>query len=812
MSEFPLNIENKEDYPDKVNSLSGVDSKYYESAEEKNKKTRALTELNQRLTTEEQKDFTGGVYSVKNKSLDPNNPLDSFLPFQGELNVSYKVRNDFSSSENNGYWFWNGTVYEQETLLVNGVIEEGNQDAVNGGDVYVALIKKTDKTNSINLFDANDIIEGTYISTGSGNLANPGGNYTVSQWIAIDENKKYIIQGRNTAFGDNGTRYKNAVGTILRPLENDDATERTNYDMPNANGRLMIPTGATHVQFTVKFNVATMPAEIMLVESDNFVEWYEPYNKVIKDEQIGLRREVSPSNNKTVGSTALSNYLKDNEDILQKIVPSYNLINDEFANAGTGNPQALAGSQRTDWIKINPENIYYVKGRVQNGGIVFRDSSGNKIKPIDENGVTQDYYWLNYYNGRLYIPNGAVEVMITSIYNLPLFETFEFYYVKFRADLKNTSSGVKLFIPKYIETYVGDTIQLFKYSMINAFNPKNYNIQVLSNKVDGVGFAGDDYPRYWQYTTVAEEEINLTFELYDNEGNFIDVKQSVLKIKNNNTQPSSNINVLMVGDSLTFYNRIPDEFKRVLTSNDAFSNNYNDLLNGNTVIKPAGKNYSNITLVGTQLINYIGWTGQEKHEGYSGRTWDYFVNNNGSPFTNNGSLDFANYLTTNSISSIDVMYIGLAWNDIVKTMTSNSDVASLTPDILTFLRAVHTQLPNCKIYLWSENFPSMLGGVGNHPYGSDSRTNEHNWKIRLQNIYEEYDRIANLTEFSSYVKFISSHLMYDAENMNQWGTAIKNNRITNTEVRGTDDVHPSDGGFFQIADALIRSFIYNHLT
>ena len=48
MTEFPLNIPDKEDYPDKLIALSGTNPKYYESAEEKNKKTRALTELDLR--------------------------------------------------------------------------------------------------------------------------------------------------------------------------------------------------------------------------------------------------------------------------------------------------------------------------------------------------------------------------------------------------------------------------------------------------------------------------------------------------------------------------------------------------------------------------------------------------------------------------------------------------------------------------------------------------------------------------------------------------------------------------------------------
>uniref|UniRef100_UPI002300D5D5 hypothetical protein n=1 Tax=Tenacibaculum soleae TaxID=447689 RepID=UPI002300D5D5 len=45
MSEFPLNINDKEDHPYKVAKLVNVPSKFYESAQELNKKRRALEEL-----------------------------------------------------------------------------------------------------------------------------------------------------------------------------------------------------------------------------------------------------------------------------------------------------------------------------------------------------------------------------------------------------------------------------------------------------------------------------------------------------------------------------------------------------------------------------------------------------------------------------------------------------------------------------------------------------------------------------------------------------------------------------------------------
>jgi hypothetical protein len=370
------------------------------------------------------------------------------------------------------------------------------------------------------------------------------------------------------------------------------------------------------------------------------------------------------------------------------------------------------------------------------------------------------------------------------------------------------TNTVKLVLPKEIETYVGDTLQIFKYNICSAYNPAIYNIQAVSSKVTGTDYAGDDYRRYWQYVTTVAEEFNVTFYCYDNNRILLDSQVVKIKVAAHAGSPASNKNVIFVGDSLTFYNRIPDEFARVLKSTDV-QTTLTDALNGNTIIKSPGKGKTNITLVGTQKNNWLGWVGTELHEGYSGWTWNDFITT-GSPFYIGGALNFTQYKTNAAIPSIDIMYLGLGWNDIIKSMATDTDTASVISAAKTFLRAVKAQMPATLVYLWTENFPSLMGGEGNHPYGSDVRVDIQTWKSRLTNVYAAYKVIVEDPEFSTFVKLIGANCMFDSENMLQFGLANKNNRLANTEIRGTDDVHPSNGGFFQHADSLIRSFIYNH--
>lgn len=696
---------------------------------------------------------------------------------------------------------------------ISEVTSQRRSVAVNEAGVYDSLLTKPTLVASDNLFDESQVILGFYVNNGTGNNSDVTGSnssrYAISPWIPISDTD-YYLQGRNDGhIGDRAIRYKDASETILKPLESDGVTERADYDMEAANGRLYFPSTATHVQFTVKFNVDDLPSEIMLSEGTEEKD-YQSFQLVVSSDN--LRMPDTVQDDQIVKGSTLKEYIINNDELYDKIEYDYNVLNGQFTSAGNGSTVITTDSnaQETDWINIQESDLAFIEGRKGNETVVFRDFLGNLIKPVDENNSTQDFYWLNRNNGRLYFPENAVEVKITIQRTGTETTNFSFHKLKIKNSLVDGNDNVEMFLPDEIETYVGDTIQLFKYSFSNVYNPDNYYFEVVSDKAVGSGFAGDDYPEYWEFTATEVEEFNIDVFLNTNSGYQLSKKRIKIKVSNTPSSPPSNLNVSFFGDSLTWYNRLGDEFKRVLTSSDALVTNYNDLLSTNTVYRFAGKNLSNITLVGTQKTNYIGWTGQEFHEGYSGKELNWLVTNEDSPLVNSGVFGFTNYLSTNSISGIDVLYLGFGWNDITKSMKSNNDVEGIKADLRTFLRAVNTDMNGCKVYLWSENFPSLRGGDGNHGWGSDKRVNMHMWKIRLQNIFKAYQEIANESEFNGFVKFIGSHIMYDAQNMNALSTKRKNTRIADTTPIGTDEVHPSDGGFFMLADALVRSFVYNH--
>ena len=58
-------------------------------------------------------------------------------------------------------------------------------------------------------------------------------------------------------------------------------------------------------------------------------------------------------------------------------------------------------------------------------------------------------------------------------------------------------------------------------------------------------------------------------------------------------------------------------------------------------------------------------------------------------------------------------------------------------------------------------------------------------------------------ESMTYVKVVNTHAQFDAANMYPTESAAVNTRLTATEKLGTNAVHPTNAGKYQIADALL---------
>jgi hypothetical protein len=367
-----------------------------------------------------------------------------------------------------------------------------------------------------------------------------------------------------------------------------------------------------------------------------------------------------------------------------------------------------------------------------------------------------------------------------------------------------TEKKVRLCLPDVIRWEANKPLYIFKHAITTAFNYQVFNIQVLMSANET---KGKDRNRYFTYTPTEAETNTLTFNLYDNAQNLIDTKNVTLKVVLP-TKPSNPTKLLFIGDSLVYYNRITDEFYRVMHSSDS-ETTVKDSISIYNIYKPSGRNASNVGLIGTQKQNYKGWTGQTYHEGRSGWGWQNF-NSSSSPFYSSSAkgLDFNAYLSKNSFATPDVVYIGLGWNDtrdLVISDTNPIDTSSLRVQVKSFLDKLTSQLPNTKIRLWTQNVPGIHGGIGNHVYGATHWVDEHRLKLMMLSIAEMYNELAKSYQN---VEVVWTTCMIDSEYALQESESAINYRIADKEVLGIDYVHPADAGFFQIADGIIADYMH----
>ena len=93
---------------------------------------------------------------------------------------------------------------------------------------------------------------------------------------------------------------------------------------------------------------------------------------------------------------------------------------------------------------------------------------------------------------------------------------------------------------------INDRFELFYRGVIKAYNPYSKYVKATCKK-------GYTYPRYFTYTPKEgdEGEYTLTISIYDDEGHVLESKDTILVV-NKPVAPKRKVNILCVGDSLTY--------------------------------------------------------------------------------------------------------------------------------------------------------------------------------------------------------------------------------------------------------------------
>lgn len=434
-----------------------------------------------------------------------------------------------------------------------------------------------------------------------------------------------------------------------------------------------------------------------------------------------------------------------------------------------------------------------------------------------------------------------------------------------KSELTKLNSKVSINLANRYFAVIGDTLEIFTKSIIDAPNIDSYYIEFLCDK-------GNKYKRKWVYVPKdSDSDFNLTVKVFNADRVLLSEKSTAIKIIPKKTSPSIPKNILSVGDSLTDNGYWVKELNRRLTSDTG---------------TPIGDGLTNINFLGTQgngvcyegrggwtwksyltsgeIMYWITVTGGMKDNSMQQSVWSDGTNqwtietvdteNNrlklkrtnvsesytltdagtltyvsgastdttniiynksiqeaGNPFWNatTSQIDFEQYLAKINATTIDYAIFLLGWNSILNGRVDENIIMGKQ-----FISLFHAKFPNCKIILSGLQVPSE-DGWGNN-YGSQT---ENSWYRQYKDlkkyVYElnsKYESWCNENSYSAFMTYSDFNAQFDSEYGYPTIDMKVNIRSDKTELVQNNCIHPSNTsngnvGQLQLSDAMYRAIL-----
>ncbi len=417
-------------------------------------------------------------------------------------------------------------------------------------------------------------------------------------------------------------------------------------------------------------------------------------------------------------------------------------------------------------------------------------------------------------------------------------------------------------LPHAFDLVVGDTFEMFYRGILKCVNPSVYDLEFTWQSGAQSGAA---YRRKFVFTP-TEEDIGtraLLVTLRDNTGAILEQKMVDMRVWNKPQSPKEERVVLCMGASTTGPGVWPSELNRRLTGEGGTPEGH-----GLKNIRLIGS----VDRRGVRFEGYGGWHFKaystahtdarfiyiygdfsdkdeigDQHSFYSddiGGTWKLEsiqpdriklirtawggtippapgVLHHESGGTNHADIvyneatraeanpfwdvkfernNFRAYAEKMGVDHIDEVLIYLGGN------SSNTTEYVYKQQVRTFLDGLFAEFPNCKVTLAGMNVPGR-DGMG-HNYGITWKWHE---KVNFVfNLAKWYMDIAEESAYRGRVEFMSLSAQFDTDNMLPTQSLPVNTRSTKTEIVNTNALHPTEEGYFQIADAFYRRMV-SHL-
>lgn len=173
------------------------------------------------------------------------------------------------------------------------------------------------------------------------------------------------------------------------------------------------------------------------------------------------------------------------------------------------------------------------------------------------------------------------------------------------------------------------------------------------------------------------------------------------------------------------------------------------------------------------------------------------------------SLDFNAHATKYGAGDADIVACLLTWNgaNSMSASFSNDSIISGHMDKASqLLKAIHEDFPNAKIICMGIQLSSITGGSG-YNYGATGGYSD-TWASAFYAF--DYNKaleslILDDPELCEYCYYVDTKGQFDTRYCMPYSNVAVNTRVSEeTEMRGTNGVHPNTAGYYQIGDAFYR--------
>lgn len=182
-----------------------------------------------------------------------------------------------------------------------------------------------------------------------------------------------------------------------------------------------------------------------------------------------------------------------------------------------------------------------------------------------------------------------------------------------------------------------------------------------------------------------------------------------------------------------------------------------------------------------------------------------------NPFCNKEKqcVDFKSYCDKNGFDKIDAVYFLLTWNGMFgkENIVIEEFCKKLGDDCRKLLDIFHSQFPDAKAKVMGIQVPSVNGGMGNGYGGKLPYCDTYGMTRFVFELNRVYDALCKEEKYRDFAEFINISGQFDSDYNMPHGHKCVNTRNTQTEVVGTNGVHPMVEGYMQIGDAVYRNMV-----